>query len=342
MRAVANFRQRGKLLKLPLLLMSLLLVPAWRVVALTQSGGSFTLYGDLKIDESKMPGLKPVNFEVILQSERLSTMGRQMVARNGRYRFENLSNGTYYIVVMLEGSEVASVRVRLNGIVGTDYRQDIALEWRPDVRAGKEEKGGVISAALHYPRSESNQSLFEKAEDAINRKNYESAASLLQRVTRADVKDFESWTELGTVHFKQKDTDQAEKDYLRALELEPSSLLALIDLGKLRLAEKNFDGAIEILTRATSLRPPSAEANYFLGEAYLNIRKGSKAVAYMNEAIRIDPIGKAEIHLRIAAIYDNVCLKNLAAAEYQAFLKKRPDYQDRKKLERYITENKKP
>src|SRR2546430_1686122 len=58
--------------------------------------------------------------------------------------------------------------------------------------------------------------------------------------------------------------------------------------------------------------------------------------------IRIDPIGKAEIHLRIAAIYDNVGLKNLAAAEYQAFLKKRPDYQDRKKLERYITENKKP
>jgi len=62
----------------------------------------------------------------------------------------------------------------------------------------------------------------------------------------------------------------------------------------------------------------------------------------MNEALRIDPIGKAEIHLRIAAIYDNVGLKDLAATEYEQFLKKRPDYQDRKKLEKYIAENKKP
>ena len=34
--------------------------------------------------------------------------------------------------------------------------------------------------------------------------------------------------------------------------------------------------------------------------------------------------------------------KDKAVAEYEAFLKKRPDYTDRKKLEQYIAANKKP
>ena len=62
----------------------------------------------------------------------------------------------------------------------------------------------------------------------------------------------------------------------------------------------------------------------------------------MNEAIKIDPLGKAEIHLRVAEIYDNVGLKDLAALEYEQFLEKRKDYPDRKKLQKYIAQNKKP
>jgi len=322
------------------LLASALLI-AFTVGMAAAQGGTFTLYGDLKVDETKVSGLKPMSFEITLQSQRLTTMGRQTVPKDGRFRFENLSSGIYYIVVMLEGSEVANVRVRLNGVVGTDVRQDITLEWRPSANM-KSEKGGVISASVHYKRSGANQTLFEKAEEATKKKDYDNARSLLQRVVQSDSKDFEAWTELGTVDFMLKNNKEAEGAYAKALEEEPGFVLALLDLGKLRLAQKNYDGAIEVLSRAVTLKPPSAEANYFLGEAYLNVKKGSKAVAYMNEALRIDPIGKAEIHLRIAAIYDNVGLKNLAAAEYEQFLKKRPDYPDRKKLEQYVADNKKP
>ena len=145
----------------------------------------------------------------------------------------------------------------------------------------------------------------------------------------------------GIAHQRSGHLDEAEKAYLHALQLEPAFTLALLDLGKLRLEQKNFDGAIEVLSKAAALPPPSAEVNYFLGEAYLNLKKGSKAVAYMNEAIRIDPLGKTEIHLRIAEIYDAVGLKDLAAVEYEKFLVKSPDYPEKKKLQRYIAQNKK-
>jgi tetratricopeptide (TPR) repeat protein len=313
---------------------------------LGQGSGSNTLYGDLKVDESKVSGVKPISFEVVLTGRNLSAIGRQTVTNNGRYRFENLANGTYYISVRLDNSEIANVRVTLFGStgpgyrIGGDYRQDIALEWRPNP-ATKGEKGSVVSATKHYERSSPNDSLFEKAEKSIKEKEYSRAITLLRQIVSGDQKDFEAWTELGTAYFLAKNPAEAEKAYLHALELEPNFILALLDLGKLRLEQKNFDGAVEVLSKAAALPPPSAEINYFLGEAYLNLKKGSKAVAYMNEAIRIDPAGKAEIHLRIAEIYDAVGLKDLAAVEYEKFLQKSPDYPEKKKLQRYIAQNKK-
>ena len=100
---------------------------------------------------------------------------------------------------------------------------------------------------------------------------------------------------------------------------------------------KNLDGAIEVLNRALKLQPTSAEANYFLGEAYLDAKLGSKAVPHLNEAIRLDPVTMADAHLLLAALYNATGLKDKAAAEYAAFLKQRPNYSDRKKLEAYIS-----
>src|SRR5262249_25431089 len=288
-----------------------LIVCAWLMPhSAAAQTGTFTLYGDVRVDESKVSGLKPMSFDVILRSQKLTTMGRQSVPKNGRYRFENLASGTYYIVVMLEGSEIANVRVMLNGTIGYDYRQDIDLAWKPESSAKGTNGGAVVSAVSHYKRSSANQSLFQKAEEATSKHDYDQARSQLQKVVSTDPKDFEAWTELGTVQYILKDSKEAERAYTRALEEEPSFILAWINLGKLKLAQKNFEDAIEVLSKAVTLKPPSAEANYFLGEAYLNIKKGSKAVAYMHEALRIEPVAKAEIHLRIAAIYDSVGLKD--------------------------------
>jgi len=50
----------------------------------------------------------------------------------------------------------------------------------------------------------------------------------------------------------------------------------------------------------------------------------------------------AEVHLWLALLYNGAGMKDKAASEYDSFLKKRPDYSDKKKLEKYIADNKKP
>jgi tetratricopeptide (TPR) repeat protein len=114
-----------------------------------------------------------------------------------------------------------------------------------------------------------------------------------------------------------------------------------MNLGRLRVVKKNFEGAVEPLTAAVTIQPTSADANYYLGESYLQIKKGSKAVGYLYEAIKLDPIGKAEAHLRLATLYNAVGMKDKAVIEYEEFLKKKPDYPDSKKLRDYIAANKK-
>jgi tetratricopeptide (TPR) repeat protein len=105
------------------------------------------------------------------------------------------------------------------------------------------------------------------------------------------------------------------------------------------LGLKKSDKAIEALKAAFAIEPTSADVNHYLGEAYFLIRKGSLGVEHMNKAIEIAPNEKADLHLRIASLYNTAGYKNLAANEYKLFLKKRPDYPDRQRMEKYIAEN---
>ena len=322
------------------LLLPLLMLMALNEVARAQGGGH-TLFGDLKVDESRADKLAPITFHIILYSESGAVVSRQAVASNGRYRFMNLDNGRYVLVVEVDNKEVARVPVMINEIRKTDIQHDIALEWRAQPGAGDAGKTGTVSVADSYTRKPSSHALFAKAQEAMKKGDNDQAISFLQQVVNADPKDFIAWTELGTVYFRKGDAGDSEKAYLRALEEKPTFFPALLNLGKVRIAGKNFDGAIEVFTLAVKEQPQSADANFWLGESYLQIKKGSKAVGYLNEAIRLDPVGKAEAHLRLALLYHGAGLKDRAASEYEQFLAKKPDYPDKKRLQQYISENKK-
>jgi tetratricopeptide (TPR) repeat protein len=298
------------------------------------------LYGDFKVDESKATGTKPLSFDIILYaSGGARVVSRQSVANNSRYRFMDVSNGDYDIVVEVENTEVARLHFLLNEPFRTDIRKDIELEWRDDLKSNK--VNHTVVAAEFYERTSANKKRFAKAENALDEKNYAQAIVLLRQILDEDAKDYQSWSELGTAYLMQKDFVESETAYLRATETNPTFFLAFLNLGRLRMAAKKFETAVEPLSQALKIKPESPEVNYLLGETYLQIKKGSKAVIYLYEALRLDPIGRAEAHLRLATLYNAAGMKDKAAAEYEAFLKKKPDYPDRKKLEQYITQNKK-
>jgi tetratricopeptide (TPR) repeat protein len=304
---------------------------------LLAQAGDHTLYGDLIVDESNASGLKPLSFDVILYSEAKILVSRQSTPNNGRFRFNNLPMGLYELAIEVENNEIARISVDLRSPWLKDVRRDVELEWREPKNSAR---AGVLSARDTYSRSSASQKLFTSARKAAEKKQYERAAQLLQQITSGDRKDFEVWFELANVHFLQKKLAEAENEYLTAIDAHPKFFHALLNLGRLELFQKHYDVAIQVLQQAVSVQPDSADANYFLGEAFLQSRRGSSAVVYFEEALRLDPNGMAEIHLKLALLYDRAGMKDKASAEYKQFLGKKPDYPGRKKLQDYIAANK--
>lgn len=95
----------------------------------------------------------------------------------------------------------------------------------------------------------------------------------------------------------------AEKSYRRAIQERPTFVLALLNLGRVLINQQRYAESGDALISATQARPDSADAHFLLGKTYLKLKPGSKAVPHLNEAIRLDPEGKADAHLLLAALY---------------------------------------
>ena len=308
--------------------------------SLTGRSGGKALYGDVSVEGEQLNNGKPVKVDLTLYTESRTVFEHNTVSGNSRYSFNNVPQGLYELVAEVDGVEVARVRVDLRSPLVSDFKQDLTFAWT--ATGPRSSKADPVSAADQYQRSSANAALFTKADGAMNTRDYEGAAKLLQKMLANDPKDFQAWTQLGTVHLLQSKYADAENDYLRAIDLHTDYFLALLNLGRAEIGLQRYDVAADVLNRAVKLKPKSADANYLLGESYLQLKKGSLAVPFLNEALRLDPKGMAEVRLRLALLYNAAGMKDKAAAQYEEFLKQRPDYQDRKQLEEYISTNKKP
>ena len=262
-----------------------------------------------------------------------SFVGRRQVSENGSYTINDIPRSGTTVVVEIDHNEVASRTLEI--AIAPIVYQDFSVNWTQSMEARG--KPGVVSAA--YERSKENQDRFDKAIADVNKGNNDAAISNLKAVVNADKKDYYAWTQLGNAYFLKKDAKEAEAAYLHAISEHAGYTLASVNLGKLYLSQHENDKAVEILTKAVESEPASPDAQQYMGEAYLAIKKGSKAVGYLNEAIRLAPIEKAEVHLRLAALYNGAGLKPRASAEYQKFLEKVPNYELRDELKKYIAEN---
>lgn len=260
---------------------------------------------------------------------------RRQATDSGNYYIPSIPRDSVILSVELNGREVGRYQV-MPAALGV-MRYDVMLTSLEIEKV--QGRIGIISAKNLYQRSDSNQRIFDKASSAVREKKIDNAIELYKDLLAKDSKDFAAWTELGTLYFRSQKLSQAEESYVKALEQNPEFGVAQVNLGKLYLEKKEPEKAITILSQAIVSEPNSADAQHYLGESYLQIKKGSKAVGYLNEAIRLAPVEKAEIHLRLAQLYDGAKLKNKAAEEYKLFLEKVPDYKDKDKLLMYIKEN---
>ena len=141
-------------------------------------GGGNIVYGDLRIDSSKAREKVPNNFYVLLSSGiSKGSERRQPVAPGGRFRFIDVPNGDYDLVVELESREVAKMRIIVQSPTPTDFRYDLDLAWTDPFSPS--EKPDTVSVS--YTRTAVQQKLFD---EASSEKTGEKAVTIANPIAR--------------------------------------------------------------------------------------------------------------------------------------------------------------
>ncbi len=296
--------------------------------------GAPVIYGQVAIEGLPKGERRPNIFVSLLLSG--SQVDRRQTDSRGYFFFLQRPSHGHSLLFEMDAGEVG----RSNLIIGNSnrLRQDVTLDWRALKGAVQGTKTGVVSAAA-YSRSSGAEKSFDSAMAAVRAGKNGEATEIFKKMVVDDPKDYLVWTMLGTLHDSEKKYPEAVSAFEKALEQKADFSLARVNLGRAELGRTNTEKAIEILSKAVEIEPTSADANHFLGEAYLQAKKGSLAVGFLNKAIELAPVAKADIHLRLAALYNGAKLKDRAAAEYKIFLEKVPNHPDKKKLEQYIKDN---
>jgi tetratricopeptide (TPR) repeat protein len=110
--------------------------------------------------------------------------------------------------------------------------------------------------------------------------NPPEAAKLLQSATNAE---------------SRGDLDQAIADFRKAVELAPSSAIALLKLGDAYMRKQDYGAAIPPLKRAAELSPDSLPAHQLLGYALLSQGYALEAIPHLEIAHESGALGIAQL-----------------------------------------------
>ena len=151
----------------------------------------------------------------------------------------------------------------------------------------------------------------------------EEALTNLHYLIKYFPQDEELHYNIGILHEKQKDFENAKLAYLKAIEISPQDDF-YYNLGEVLVNLEQWDEAIEAFK--TVLRNDSRDGNsYFnLGICYLNKEEKALAVDNFQKAIEINP-KDIYAYFNLGNIYYNNGLTNFAEENYKKVLEISPD-----------------
>jgi predicted Zn-dependent protease len=280
-------------------------------------------------------------FEVLLLQNAEQTVAYTYADSNGRYRFTNLSRGSYFISIKLDGFEEVRQRVDVGG-GGTetimniilDFKQERTVQRPPDLSGEDAEVVDIAELNRKYPSKIVDQ--YEEAQEDIRKGNMLKAQQSLEAVLLEAPDFYFAHKTLGELHQKAGRFRDAETEYKQARDLRPNSASPLVNLGSLYIQEadasgrlghsvvrKILDQALDSLEVAVKLNPAAPFAFYLLGVGYYKSAFYEDAEDNLKRALQMAP-RLAHARLALANVYIKMEEWPNAIAQLDAFLAENP------------------
>jgi len=241
---------------------------AFFLIGTAQAVGAQTIY-ELK-GKVYGPDSKPIaNVLVTLENNSRAQIGQDATNSDGRYEFDGIIAGTYYISVKPDETKFQAVFQRIELINTT--------------AGGRSSSTETVDFSLRYaPRpDQAVGTVYAQTVPSEAEKEYLSAVKSLTK----------------------GDKEQAAKQLTRAVEIFPNYFLALQQLGLLRVEKGSYEEAIEPFNRAIKVNSKAAQSYLGLGIAYLSLDRPREAIQELNVAHTSDPkMFSADLYLGMALI----------------------------------------
>ena len=123
----------------------------------------------------------------------------------------------------------------------------------------------------------------------VARKDYATAMEIYERLRRNHPENAQLHYALGVVSFYSGKLDEAERQFVRSMDILPAQVESLYYLAQIAQQRANPDKAIDLLSRVLESQPTHSRARLALGLIYRKLRKLQPARQELEEAVRLDP-----------------------------------------------------
>jgi tetratricopeptide (TPR) repeat protein len=215
-----------------------------------------------------------------------------------------------------EMTRVADVTIKPPGAAGA------AAGAKPPAGMSAEE------VAKRNKRQNELKALFDQANAALDAGQYDDAIAKLTALTGELEKCAACYARMGDVYMKKNDLDNAEKSYLKAIEVDPTQAGAYGALASLYNQQKKLDEAAKMSAEALKLMGDSGDASQVFnqGVIFWNQSKVAEAKAMFEKATKLDP-KMADAHYWLGMALVNEGKMPDAKAPFTEYLKLAPSGQ---------------
>jgi len=128
-----------------------------------------------------------------------------------------------------------------------------------------------------------------------NNREYDQAETCFNKALMINPNYTRAWFNLGNLQMHKGNLTMAEPYYIKSLEIEVNNIDALINLGRIKIEQKNFKKAEEYLITAYKIDPNREPVNFFLAEVYFNQNKLIKAKNLFTRVKNLNPKNRVAV-----------------------------------------------
>ena len=239
------------------------------------------------------------NVRITLRNSQM-VLATRYTTKHGEFRFDNLSEGMYYVQAEVDEFDPAEQKIAL----GRGITWEMTLQLREKKLPLSFNASRVVSVAeLRQSVPVAARKEYQLGLKFVAKGDVASAAAHFQNAVSLYPEYLAARNDLGAQFLKLKRVDEAEKAFQIVIEKDPKNFNAKFNLGLVRVEWKDYGAAIAQLNQAIVIDSTRPVARLWLGVALLETGDLPSAESELTKALVMGGAECVAAHYHLARIY---------------------------------------